>query len=68
MVCRELPEAEAVPTTFRPAQLPKLKKVLKGIKGPLNIIYFSVFTLHSSNGIYSNEAERGLSLNYSINI
>ena len=30
LFCRELPEAEAVATTFRPAQLPKLKKVLKG--------------------------------------
>jgi hypothetical protein len=30
---RELPEAEAVPSTFRPAQLPKLKKVLKGEGG-----------------------------------
>ncbi len=34
MICtplRELPETEAVATTFRPAQQPKLKKVLKGI-------------------------------------
>ncbi len=49
MVCtslRELPETEAVATTFRPAQQPKLKKVLKGIYFQmLQTIIFPTFFL-----------------------